>query len=143
MHRTLTLKKVRIKDKLEQLKSEMAKLDATEKQVLASPDQQVSVAARPTAQFVPSTDRLAVELGIRQIAIRAGDSRRQVQPPRGEPSRSRRLRGLSPHLKSSTRWKVRPSQRAAAGCRRRRQRLERLRVKGSEILSVEVVYDGL
>jgi transposase len=34
---TLTLKKVRIKEKLEKLKSEMTRLDAIEKQVLASP----------------------------------------------------------------------------------------------------------
>jgi hypothetical protein len=34
---------VRIKEKLEKLKSEMAKLDAIEKQVLASPDQQISL----------------------------------------------------------------------------------------------------
>jgi transposase len=40
---TLTLKKVRINEKLEKLKSEMAKLDAIEKQVLASPDQQISL----------------------------------------------------------------------------------------------------
>jgi transposase len=40
---TLTLKKVRIQEKLEKLQSEMAKLDAIEKQVLASPDQQISL----------------------------------------------------------------------------------------------------
>ena len=40
---TLTLKKVRIKEKLEKLKSEMDKLAAIEKQVLASPDQQISL----------------------------------------------------------------------------------------------------
>jgi len=40
---TLTLKKVRIAEKLERLKSEMAKLAAIEKQVLASPDQQLSL----------------------------------------------------------------------------------------------------
>jgi transposase len=40
---TLTLKKVRINEKLEKLKSEMTKLDAIEKQVLASPDQQLSL----------------------------------------------------------------------------------------------------
>jgi len=39
---TVALKKVRIKERLERLKSEMAKLDAIEKQVLASPDQQIS-----------------------------------------------------------------------------------------------------
>ena len=40
---TLVLKKERIKEKLAKLKSEMAKLDAIEKQVLASPDQQISL----------------------------------------------------------------------------------------------------
>jgi transposase len=40
---TLTLKKVRIKEKLEKLKSEMDKLEAIEKQVLASPDRQISL----------------------------------------------------------------------------------------------------
>jgi transposase len=38
----VTLKKTRYKEKLEKLKSEMAKLAAIEKQVLASPDKQVS-----------------------------------------------------------------------------------------------------
>ena len=38
----VTLKKMRCKEKLEKLKSEMAKLAAIEKQVLASPDKQVS-----------------------------------------------------------------------------------------------------
>jgi Transposase DDE domain len=38
----VTLKKVRYKEKLEKLQSEMAKLAAIEKQVLASPDKQVS-----------------------------------------------------------------------------------------------------
>jgi hypothetical protein len=40
---TLTLKKVRIKEKLEKLKSEMDKLAAIEQLVLASPDQQISL----------------------------------------------------------------------------------------------------
>jgi len=40
---TLVLKKERIKEKLAKLKSEMAKLAAIEKQVLASPDQQISL----------------------------------------------------------------------------------------------------
>ena len=40
---TLALKKVRIKEKLEKLKSEMDKLAAIEKQMLASPDQQISL----------------------------------------------------------------------------------------------------
>ena len=40
---TITLKKPRLKDKLEKLKSEMAKLAAIEKQMLATPDKQVSL----------------------------------------------------------------------------------------------------
>jgi len=40
---TLALKKERIKEKLAKLKSEMAKLAAIEKEVLASPDQQISL----------------------------------------------------------------------------------------------------
>src|SRR5207245_9512372 len=40
---TLELKKTRIKERLENLTVEMAKLAAIEKQVLASPDQQISV----------------------------------------------------------------------------------------------------
>src|SRR5262249_58191572 len=40
---TVTLKKVRIKEKLEKLKTEMDKLAVIEKQVLASPDQQLSL----------------------------------------------------------------------------------------------------
>src|SRR5262249_54095474 len=39
----LTLKKGRIKEKLEKLKSEMDKLEAIEQQVLASPDKQISL----------------------------------------------------------------------------------------------------
>jgi hypothetical protein len=37
------LKKERIKEKLEKLKSEMAKLAAIERQMLAAPDQQISL----------------------------------------------------------------------------------------------------
>ena len=40
---TITLKKAHLQEKLEKLKSEMAKLDAIEKQMLASPDQQISL----------------------------------------------------------------------------------------------------
>jgi transposase len=39
----ITLKRIRLKDKLEKLHSEMAKLDAMEKQMLASPDEQISL----------------------------------------------------------------------------------------------------
>src|SRR5215475_9276904 len=40
---TLTLKKARIEEKLEKLQSEMAKLAAIEQQMLAAPDQQISL----------------------------------------------------------------------------------------------------
>ena len=40
---TITLKKTRLKEKLEKLTFEMAKLAAIEKQMLASPDQQISL----------------------------------------------------------------------------------------------------
>ena len=39
----ITLKRIRLKDKLEKLHLEMAKLDAIEKQMLASPDEQISL----------------------------------------------------------------------------------------------------
>jgi transposase len=39
----ITLKRIRLKDKLEKLHSEMEKLDAIEKQMLASPDKQISL----------------------------------------------------------------------------------------------------
>lgn len=39
----ITLKRIRLKDKLEKLHSEMEKLDAIEKQMLASPDGQISL----------------------------------------------------------------------------------------------------
>jgi len=40
---TITLKKAHLKDKLDKLKSEMAKLAAIEKQMLATPDEQISL----------------------------------------------------------------------------------------------------
>jgi transposase len=40
---SITLKRIRLKDKLEKLHSEMEKLDAIEKQMLASPDGQISL----------------------------------------------------------------------------------------------------
>src|SRR6185295_17783373 len=39
----ITLKRIRLKDKLEKLHSEMEKLDAIEKQMLSSPDEQISL----------------------------------------------------------------------------------------------------
>lgn len=39
----ITLKRIRLKDKLEKLHSEMEKLDVIEKQMLASPDEQISL----------------------------------------------------------------------------------------------------
>ena len=40
---SIELKKTHLKEKLEKLKSEMQKLEAIEKRVLASPDQQISL----------------------------------------------------------------------------------------------------
>jgi len=40
---SIQLKKTHLKEKLENLKSEMQKLEANEKQVLASPDKQISL----------------------------------------------------------------------------------------------------
>jgi transposase len=50
----LALKKVRIKEKLERLKSEMDKLAALEKQMLASPDQQISLTDRDSRSMATS-----------------------------------------------------------------------------------------
>jgi hypothetical protein len=40
---TIELKKTRLREKLTKLKSEMAKLEVIEKQLLATPDQQISL----------------------------------------------------------------------------------------------------
>src|SRR5262249_59155053 len=59
---TLTLKKVRIKEKLEKLKSEIDKLAAIEKQVLASPDQQLSL-TDPDSRSMATSGRGAGVVG--------------------------------------------------------------------------------
>jgi len=41
---TIKLKKTRLNEKLTRLKSEMAKLEAIERQLLSTPDQQISLA---------------------------------------------------------------------------------------------------
>jgi len=66
---TLALKKVRIKEKLEKLKSEMAKLDAIEKQVLASPDQQISL-TDPDSRSMATSGRGSGVVGYNvQVAV--------------------------------------------------------------------------
>ena len=50
---TITLKKTRIKEKLEELKSEMEKLAAIEKQMLASTDEQISLGGHADAYMRP------------------------------------------------------------------------------------------
>jgi hypothetical protein len=66
---TLTLKTVRIKEKLEKLKSEMAKLAAIEKQVLASPDQQISL-TDPDSRSMATSGRGSGVVGYNvQVAV--------------------------------------------------------------------------
>jgi transposase len=66
---TLTLKKVRINEKLEKLKSEMTKLDAIEKQVLASPDQQLSL-TDPDSRSMATSGRGSGVVGYNvQVAV--------------------------------------------------------------------------
>jgi transposase len=66
---TLTLKKARIKEKLEKLKSEMTKLDAIEKQVLASPDQQLSL-TDPDSRSMATSGRGSGVVGYNvQVAV--------------------------------------------------------------------------
>src|SRR5215467_14237579 len=66
---TLTLKKVRINEKLERLKSEMDKLDAIEKQVLASPDQQISL-TDPESRSMATSGRGSGVVGYNvQVAV--------------------------------------------------------------------------
>ncbi|MEO1206838.1 MAG: IS1182 family transposase [Pseudomonadota bacterium] len=52
----ITLKRIRLKDKLEKLHSEMEKLDAIEKQMLASPDGQVSF-TDPDSRSMATSER--------------------------------------------------------------------------------------
>src|SRR5499427_8674606 len=66
---TLTLKKVRIKEKLEKLQSEMDKLAAIEKQVLASPDQQISL-TDPDSRSMATSGRGSGVVGYNvQVAV--------------------------------------------------------------------------
>src|SRR5262245_49832954 len=66
---TLTLKKVRIKEKLEKLKSEIDKLAAIEKQVLASPDQQLSL-TDPDSRSMATSGRGSGVVGYKvQVAV--------------------------------------------------------------------------
>jgi transposase len=51
---TIELKKTYLKEKLEKLKSEMAKLEAIEKQVLGSPDKQLSLTDRDSRSMATS-----------------------------------------------------------------------------------------
>src|SRR5499433_1809854 len=66
---TLTLKKVRIKEKLEKLKTEIDKLAAIEKQVLASPDQQLSL-TDPDSRSMATSGRGSGVVGYNvQVAV--------------------------------------------------------------------------
>src|SRR5689334_1148975 len=66
---TLTLKKVRIKEELEKLQSEMAKLAAIENQVQASPDQQISL-TDPDSRSMATSGRGSGVVGYNvQIAV--------------------------------------------------------------------------
>ena len=68
---TLTLKKVRIKEKLEKLKSEMAKLVAIERHVLASPDHAIK---KVCARFVEPCRRMGL-LSKASVAMMAASSK--------------------------------------------------------------------
>ena len=66
---TLTLKKARIKEKLEKLKSEMAKLAAIERQMLAAPDQQISL-TDPDSRSMATSGRGSGVVGYNvQVAV--------------------------------------------------------------------------
>ena len=66
---TLVLKKERIKEKQAKLKSEMAKLAAIEKQVLASPDQQISL-TDPDSRSMATSGRGSGVVGYNvQVAV--------------------------------------------------------------------------
>ena len=59
---TVTLKKTHLKEKLEKLKSEMQKLEAIEKQVLSSPDKQISL-TDPDSRSMSTSGRGAGVVG--------------------------------------------------------------------------------
>jgi len=66
---TLTLRKVRIKEKLEKLQSEMAKLAAIERQMLAAPDQQISL-TDPDSRSMATSGRGSGVVGYNvQVAV--------------------------------------------------------------------------
>ena len=66
---TLTLKKARIKEKLEKLKSEMAKLAAIERQVPAAPDRQISL-TDPDSRSMATSGRGSGVVGYNvQVAV--------------------------------------------------------------------------
>ena len=66
---TLTLKKGRIKEKLEKLQSEMAKLAAIERQMLAAPDQQISL-TDPDSRSMATSGRGSGVVGYNvQVAV--------------------------------------------------------------------------
>jgi transposase len=66
---TVTLKKERIKEKLEKLKSEMAKLAAIERQMLAAPDQQISL-TDPDSRSMATSGRGSGVVGYNvQVAV--------------------------------------------------------------------------
>ncbi len=66
---TLTLKKGRIKEKLEKLQSEMAKLAAIERQMLAAPDQQISL-TDPDSRSMATSGRGSEVVGYNvQVAV--------------------------------------------------------------------------
>src|SRR5262245_38006393 len=66
---TLTLKKARIEEKLEKLQSEMAKLAAIERQMLAAPDQQISL-TDPDSRSMATSGRGSGVVGYNvQVAV--------------------------------------------------------------------------
>jgi transposase len=66
---TIELKKTHLKEKLEKLKSEMEKLEAIEKQVLASPDKQISL-TDPDSRSMATSGRGSGVVGYNvQIAV--------------------------------------------------------------------------
>src|SRR5260370_42092249 len=70
---TVTLKKTHLKEKLEKLKSEMQKLEAIEKQVLASPGKQISL-TDPDSRSMATSGRGSGVVGYNvQTAVDTGN----------------------------------------------------------------------
>jgi len=70
---TVTFKKTHLKEKLEKLKSEMQKLEAIEKQVLASPDKQISL-TDPDSRSMATSGRGSGTVGYNvQTAVDTGN----------------------------------------------------------------------